>query len=356
MLSINQALGASTSLALTALSQSYWGRAGHDRTFQLSLGWRIGRASLGFMLTRNLSATGALADTRGAVTLSMPLGQEASWSTNSQITRDSRMGTSLQVGASGTAGEENQYGINVSDTRSASGNTVSLGGSYRGNAMMLSGNLSRGPASTQTSISADGGVVVHAGGVTFSNSLGDAVGLVYAPSAPGASVVGAPGSEVNRDGYAVVPYLTPYNLNHVELDLKNTSTDTQMDTTVEEAVPRSGAVVLIGFKGRRGRNVLIEARGADGSPLPFSATVTDESGRAVGLVGQGSRIEANVADDSGQLTVRWGEEPTDQCTLSYRLPPASADKAVSFTRAEALCVHPQRTIVSETPRKTDDTQ
>jgi outer membrane usher protein len=247
-------------------------------------------------------------------------------------------------------GDSRQYGVSLSDTHSASGNTVSLGGSRRGNTMTIAGNLSRGPTSTQTSIMADGGIVVHSGGVAFANMLGDTVGLVHAPSAPGASVLNSPGSQVNGDGYAVVPYLTPYTMNSVEVDMSNAPPDSQLDSTVEQAVPRKGAVVLLEFKGRRGRNVLIETRAEDGRPLPFSAAVTDESGRAVGLVGQGSRIEANVSADSGQLTVRWGDELADQCTVTYRLPPATAD-APTFTRAEGVCRNPQRDTYSRNSGK-----
>jgi outer membrane usher protein len=76
----------------------------------------------------------------------------------------------------------------------------------------------------------------------------------------------------------------------------------------------------------------------------------DESGRAVGLVGQGSRIEANVSDDSGLLTVRWGDDPVDQCTVTYRLPPVSAGAGV-FTRAEGVCRKAQRETYSGNSRK-----
>lgn len=352
VLSVDQAVNDRTSLAATWVSQSYWERAGRDRTFQASLGWRIAGVSLTFALARNLPAPGTVTSTRASVMLNLPLGSssDSTWSANSQVAHDSRIGTSSQAGVSGTLGEDRQYGFNFSETRNPGGDMASVGGSWRGNALMLSASASHAPGFTQTSINAEGGVVVHPGGVTFSNSLGDTVGLVHAPAAPGASVIGVPGSQVDEKGYAVVPYLTPYNLNQVELGMDNAPADTQLDTSVQQAVPRAGAVVLVDFNGRRGRNILIDARADDGSRLPFSATVTDGWGRVVGLVGQGSRIEANVVEDSGRLIVRWGDAAADQCALDYSLPPAPGGKATAaFTRIDGVCKRAQHEAHARTP-------
>nr|WP_231402989.1 fimbria/pilus outer membrane usher protein [Caenimonas aquaedulcis] len=346
-LTINQAIGASTSLALTSISQSYWDRPGHDRTFRLSVGRRIGRASVSLSLSRDLTVSGAAGSSRAMLTLDLPLDGESGWTANSQVTRDRQQGMSVQAGVSGSAGEDHRYGFNLNESRNSAGNSTSIGGIYRGALVTMSGSASRTPGSTQRSLNVDGGAVLHGGGVTFSNTLGDAVGLVHAPVAAGASVVGSPLSTVNADGYAVIPYLSPYNLNTVELDMQHASPDAQLDTTTELAVPRSGSVVLIDFKGRRGRSVLINARAEDGSALPFSATVTDESGRAVGLVGQGSRIEASVEGDSGRLLVRWGDDPGDQCLLVYQLPPAAESAGALFTRAEGVCRRATSEIYSE---------
>jgi outer membrane usher protein len=73
----------------------------------------------------------------------------------------------------------------------------------------------------------------------------------------------------------------------------------------------------------------------------------------VGLVGQGGRIEVNVAADSGRLGVRWGDEATDQCTLAYSLPPEASTKTVAFTRTEGVCRRPQRQANSENPGSHD---
>lgn len=346
-LTLQQALGASTSVAFSSVAQSYWNRSLHDCTYRLTLSQRAGAASVGFTIARDLPSAGNRTSTTAMLALSLPLDQPSGWSSTSQVAYDKTTGMAVRADVSGAFGDSKQIGVTAGEARYASSYATSIGGGYRGGTIALGGNLSRSSASTQASISADGGLVVHAGGITFANSLGDAVGLVYAPTAAGASVMSSPGATVNDAGYALIPYLNPYTRNDVELDMQNTSMDSQLDSTVEQAVPRSGAVVRIAFKGHKGRNVLIQARAEDGSALPFSGTVVDDAGGPVGLVGQGSRIEANVAADSGRLTVRWGDGPAEQCTLDYHLPPPDVNHATPFTRTEGVCKHGANAVYSQ---------
>ena len=69
-----------------------------------------------------------------------------------------------------------------------------------------------------------------------------------------------------------------------------------------------------------GRAALIQAPQADGTPLPFGATVQDETGKEIGVVAQASKIFARGLDDSGALTVRWGADSRSFCRIAYELP------------------------------------
>lgn len=44
--------------------------------------------------------------------------------------------------------------------------------------------------------------------------------LIEAEGAEGASIISAPGVRVNRGGYALAPYVRPYRINNIEIDLK----------------------------------------------------------------------------------------------------------------------------------------
>lgn len=60
-------------------------------------------------------------------------------------------------------------------------------------------------------------VVLHLGGATLSQALGDTIGVVRAPAALGARV-GYAGSSIDQDGYAVVTSLSPYQLNQIDIE------------------------------------------------------------------------------------------------------------------------------------------
>ncbi|MGR5402044.1 fimbria/pilus outer membrane usher protein, partial [Vibrio harveyi] len=73
----------------------------------------------------------------------------------------------------------------------------------------LNASFSQASGSRQLSVGASGGVVLHKGGVAFSQQLGDTIGIVEVPNAEGAQIGNAVGVKTNAQGFAVVPYLSP---------------------------------------------------------------------------------------------------------------------------------------------------
>lgn len=55
----------------------------------------------------------------------------------------------------------------------------------------------------------------------------------------------------------------------------------------------------------------------DGNALPFGAEVLDTRNQVVGIVGQGSRIYLRTEAQKGLLQIKWGTQPTQQCSVSY---------------------------------------
>jgi outer membrane usher protein len=54
---------------------------------------------------------------------------------------------------------------------------------------------------------------------------------------------GSPGTRVDSNGYAILPYLRPYRINAVEIDPKGSQDDIAFDRTVAQVVPWEGSVV-----------------------------------------------------------------------------------------------------------------
>jgi len=136
----------------------------------------------------------------------------------------------------------------------------------------------------------------------------------------------------------VVPYLTPYSMNTIQLDPKGTSTDVELQVTSQQIAPRAGSVPMVKFETVSGRSAVIQSTQPDGNPLPFGATVLDESGQEIGVVGQASRIFARGLQDKGQLTVKWGDDASSLCHIAYDLPARSkGSKSDSYQQVNATC-------------------
>ncbi len=162
--------------------------------------------------------------------------------------------------------------------------------------------------------------MVHGGGVSLAQSLGDTIGLVHAPDAQGAMLASATGVKLDSRGYAVVPYMTAFQNNTVGIDPKGMAEDVELQETTQTRAPTLGAVSLLTFATVSGRAVVIKALQGNDQALPFAAQVLDAAGQVVGVVGQGSKAFVRGITDNGVLTVKWGEGADSQCRIAYELP------------------------------------
>ncbi len=119
---------------------------------------------------------------------------------------------------------------------------------------------------------------------------GQTMVLVHAPDAAGAKVNNTVGLSVNKAGYAVVPYVTPYRLNDITLDPQEMSSEVELEETSQRIAPFAGAIAKVDFATKTGYAVYINSKTADGNSLPFAAQVFNQKDEAVGIVAQGSMI------------------------------------------------------------------
>jgi outer membrane usher protein len=284
-------------------------------------------------------STATRRDTRLFFTVSMPLGRtDKAPMLTAMANRSSNDGSSSQATLSGLVGTDNRIAYGATLGHADSGTTMDLSGQYNGRQTNLSGGYSRGNGYQQLSAGASGSVIVHGGGVTLSPPTGETIGLVHAADAVGARVENGQGSAVDTHGYAVVPYLMPYQLNTITLDPKGTDASVELKTTTQNVAPRAGSVVLLKYETESGRALLIETSLPDGRPIPFGADVFDARGNSLGVAGQASRLFVRGMKDSGTLTVRWGEAATEACRIQVQLPPATKGRQVDLETIHAACV------------------
>lgn len=197
------------------------------------------------------------------------------------------------------------------------GTSLSFQAGYTGQA--VKGNLSYGhtPHTNTVGVNASGGVLVHGDGVNFTSELGDTVALVQADGATGARVLPYRLTTIGEDGTAIVPYVTPYQWNNVELDLKGADMGVQVDNTRIVIAPTAGAVVMVRFDSKRTESAVLRLRRADGSLVPFGASVFLADGAVIGTVGGGGTVVTTDLPADARLTARWGDGAMQQCVIHY---------------------------------------
>lgn len=300
----------------TGRISDYWNRSGTEKQYQLSYNNMWGRLSynVGVQRVYSVNTGGNGRDDRVSINFSYPLyfGENRRANLNSNtVFNNSRFGNS-QIGINGSFGEENNltYGITTAAARGGEHN-VGLNGSYRSSRSTLSASYSQGKGYRQSGLGASGSLIAHSGGVTLSPETGTTMALIEAKDAKGAMLPGSPGTRVDGNGYAVLPYLRPYRINAIEIDPKGSSEDISFEKTVAQAVPYEGSIVKVTFNTTVEKTHVLQAKQHNGDPLPFGADIVNESGKYIGVVGQGSTLF--ISDETAKKAViKWND---GQCEI-----------------------------------------
>ncbi len=341
-LSLNQQLNGHGAIYASASALDYWNKTRTDVQFQVGYNNSFKRLGYSVSASRVRDSLGHYGN-QYFINFTLPLGHTPhSPNLTANLSRDASGDMLEQAAVNGIAGHDNQfsYGANASHGDSA-GTAGSLYGGYRSSYAQLNASYGSGSGYSQASFSANGGVVAYPGGISFGQQIGDSVGIVVAPDAAGAQVSSTPGLRVDRSGHALVPFLTPYALNTVELNPKGLPLDVQLEETSAQSAPYAGAVVLLKFKTSSGRSMIVKATQADGQAVPFGATVTDEKGQMLGVVGQAGQILVRGVNDAGELSVRWNDDDgtAHGCSFPYAMKARKKGDgtAVAFEQLEAAC-------------------
>ncbi|TCM70941.1 outer membrane usher protein [Acinetobacter calcoaceticus] len=247
------------------------------------------------------------------------------------VTQDSQ-----NVGFSNAVNDHFSYGASMShqDYEKPSFNTNA---NYRGNYASVGGSYSYSDQYQQAMLNIMGNVVAHAGGVHFGADQGQTMVLVYAPDAAGAKVNNSPGLSINKAGYAVIPYVTPYRLTDVTLDPQNMSSKVELETSSQRIAPYAGAISKVNFNTKTGYAVYIHTNNSEGKTLPFAAQVYNSKNEVVGIVAQGSMVYLRSQQLKDQITVKWGEGADKQCQLNYDITQQVQTDKQNMIMTEAIC-------------------
>ncbi len=339
-INVSQQISDFGSLNLTATRQDYWNSSSSDTWYQagFSSGWNGINYNLSYSLSRSHGMPGS--DRLVSFNVSIPFGRWLGHNmaehdrlnnmyATAQMSQDQDGVTQMQTGVSGTLLKGGNMNYSVMQGHSSrSGGSGSLNGSWQGEAGRASGGYNYSQNEHTWNWDFSGGVVAHANGVTFSQSLGDTNVLIKAPGAEGVYVENETGVSTDWRGYAVMPYATVYRRNRVALDVKSLDMHTDLEDSVQNVVPTQGAIVRAEYQTHVGLRALFSLT-HQGHSVPFGTTVVENNSGTTGIVDDSGEVYMTGVPLKGELEMVWGNREQDKCQVPYTLPDESVKLPVA---------------------------
>lgn len=328
---LSQYMGEWGSLNFRMNRDDYWGS---DRTLTgLSLGYSNAikgiNYSVYYSIDRVKDSQGNWPDNRQiSLNVSVPFSLfgyakalDSVYATTS-ITHDNQGRTTNQAGISGSLpGNNVNYNVSQGWGNQGQVSNTNLNVGYQGSKGTVSTGYSYSSNMRSLNVNASGGAVLHSGGLTLSNTLGDSVALISAPEATGVSVLNG-NTTTDWQGYAVAPYLTAYSKNSIGLDPSTLPENVELTASNINVYPTRGAVVKAQFGTRVGYQVLMTLD-YQSTKIPFGAIAALQDAKdgqdVYGIVGDNGQVYMTGLPETGVLRVKWGNGAAHQCLAKFDL-------------------------------------
>jgi outer membrane usher protein len=324
------------SISLGSSQQSSWAGVG-SRQLRLSYNVSIRQLYLNLAMDRTTYSDNRPKGESVSLSLSLPLSFGSSQgSANASYNKNGDADPTQTLSYSGYSQENNfNYNLSQSQTGDFGYSSGSLGVQHRYGNLGASVSSSTG-GGQQTGLNASGSVVVHSGGLILAPTVSETFAIVEVPKGEGAGVLGST-ARINSSGFGVVPYLSPYYINDVQISLEGAPAELEVDNANQKVAPVEGSIVRLKFNASSGRPLLIVLQASNGVRVPIGATVTDSQGNEVGTVGQGSRALVRVQTNKDRRKVVWGDTPDETCSVAYALDEKQTPNASGFTNLKLKC-------------------
>lgn len=310
------------SVYFSGVQRDYWGSDRKSREYQFGFSKSFSQVSVNVSVNKVRDSHGR-DQTRSSIGFTIPFemfSNRATIASNVSFT-DSRYSQS-NTSVSGSALQSQRLSYSVAASHDPENRAVSVGSSYRAQNATIGATLGEASDYRQFGLDARGTVVMIPGKILASNEIGNTMIVVEAPKAKGLVVNGDTSVVTDEDGFALVPYASPYRSNSIVLSEGEHTSGGRVIGNVAHSVPFADAVAKVTFKTDVRQALNFRAVHDNGSPLPFGAEVLDQAGNSIGYVGQASTVFINYEERPSRLTVRMHDSA---CAMN--LPDALATRA-----------------------------
>ena len=326
--SINQTLNGYGSLYLSAYRQDYWSKNGTEENiiFGYNNTYKSISYSLGYSYTN--STNNRQSDQITSLNMSIPFSLfDSTARASTSYLQDKKGNSTTFAGVSGSALDNTlnysaQQGYYSRDNHA----NTNLSMSYRSRYGTANTGYSYSDDASRIYYGAQGGAILHRDGLTLSQNLGETMALIKVPDAEGVAIHNRTNIKTNSQGYAVVPYLTPYQKNAISLDVTTLDSNVEIQNNSTVAIPKRGAVVLKEFETFVGYRILFTLK-HEAFPIPFGTVASLQASKkgledeTTGIVGYNGEVYMGGMPESGEILIKWGESKDQQCLANYHITP-----------------------------------
>jgi len=168
-------------------------------------------------------------------------------------------------------------------------------------------------------LGAEGGFATIGGYYFASRNMNDSFGVVRVADYPNVRVLqdNQVVARTDKEGYAVLPRLRPYDRNQVTLDARDLPLDAVLGSLKLDAVPYYRSGVLLDFPVRRVRAATMTVALDDGESMPSGALAHVEGKHDEFPVALRGELYVEGLEDRSRITVEWKGQ---RCTLDIVYP------------------------------------
>lgn len=343
---VTQNLKSFGSLYASANYQTYWNAPNSSRSYQV--GYANNFKYITYTLSWSLQDSYNLLNEKTntiAASISLPLNaffgprdrvKNEIYSSGS-IVRDSSGSQSIQTGLNGSLLDDRQLSYSILHGRNNETGEFGTAAMHFDTKYASGGvayNFSESGKNKSINYDLSGGMILHSGGLTLGQSLGDTNILIDAKGAKNVKIENSHNISTDSRGYAILSSADNYRLNRIALAADSLNDKTEILTNVQNLVPMKGAILKAKFDTRIGQRALISLKHL-GQYVPYGSTVTEENLNINSIVGQDGQTYLSGLAEKGSLKVTWGTSEKDSCRASYHFDQKSL--AASLLNLELNC-------------------
>jgi outer membrane usher protein FimD/PapC len=320
---ISQNLGNLGQLYVWGTKNTYWG--GQENTNNIQVGWNKTLSNLnGLMVSLNYSKqkiNGLNNDSIG-LSLMMPLEFRKARKFNNYISNNttyyeqSKSFTNNLNVYGRTQDNKLNYGLLYTYNENSE-DTANLNLKYDVDIADLTLGTSYSKSTKQINYGISGSLLFHDKNISLFKQAYDTNILIEAKGASGAKILKS-GDKivVNKQGYALIPFATPYKYNDVEIDVASFKNGYDINDKILKVAPTRGAITKIKFDVQQGYNFLIRPKFNDEN-IKFGTVVENKENKTMTISNDDGTVYIPAVKNGATYKAYWSKTQICEFSIKY---------------------------------------